>query len=91
MFKILLKFSQELKSTDISLFKNTNAPPVFRKIRKLDMNFVDFQRDHMILWKMKNLRWNREEVSQSRNSLFTPEQQVLFLSLFIWLFLFLLI
>ena len=54
MFKILVKFSQELKSTGIGLFKNTNAPPAFQKIRKLDMNFVDFQRDDMILWKMKN-------------------------------------
>ena len=26
MFKILLKFAQELQRTDIGLFKNTNAP-----------------------------------------------------------------
>ena len=26
MFKILLKFAQELKRTDIGLFKNTHAP-----------------------------------------------------------------
>ena len=51
MFQILLKFVQELKRTDIGLFKNTNAPQSAPSIsiRKLDMNFVDFQMDRMIL------------------------------------------
>ena len=49
----LLKSAQELKRTDIFLFKNTNAPQSApASIRKLDMNFVDFQMDHMILRKM---------------------------------------
>ena len=45
MFQILLKSAQELKRTDIFLFKNTNVPQSAPgiSVRKLDMNFIDFE------------------------------------------------
>ena len=52
MFQILLKTAQELKTTNINLFKNTNAPLYFNQ--KLYVNFVDFQTEFIRFYEKMN-------------------------------------